>query len=132
MRKKKENIKINKAVCIDKDNIVKIKSGQAELIASGTVVAFEGNSIEVDITVTGESLKIIFSFSEENKGMMPDMANIINAQTMCSQPSFSSPIIYHHSPPFSTIFTPLRDTCPVKYIYSRTSRNEPFDFTSYF
>lgn len=81
-RKKNENIEINEAAGMSVGNILKIKSGQAELIASGTVIAFKGHPIEVEITADDESLRLIFFFSEENQGNIPVKANILNAQTV--------------------------------------------------
>lgn len=81
-KSKNENIKMNEAVGINKDNIVKIRSGQAELIASGTVTVFKGNPVEVEIAADDESLKLIFFFSEENQENIPVKANIRDAQTV--------------------------------------------------
>ncbi|MCW5198248.1 hypothetical protein VU06_00685 [Desulfobulbus sp. F3] len=81
-KNRNENREINEAIGINIDDSVKIRSGQAELIASGTVIAFKGNPVEIEITSAGESLKLIFFFSEENQENIPVKANILNAQTV--------------------------------------------------
>lgn len=80
--RRNENREMNESIGINTDDSVKIRSGQAKLIASGTVIAFKGNPVEIEITSAGESLKLIFFFSEENQENIPVKANILNAQTV--------------------------------------------------
>ena len=46
------------------DNI-KMKSGSADILATGTVIAFSGNPIEIEFGVGDDRLKIIFVFKDE-------------------------------------------------------------------
>lgn len=49
--------------------MIKIESGQAEVIASGTVIAFSGDPINITFGSQNETLKLIFEFKdEEGKG----------------------------------------------------------------
>ena len=44
---------------------VKIKSGPTEVIASGTVIGFAGNPIEITFGPSDERLKLLFAFQDE-------------------------------------------------------------------
>lgn len=45
--------------------LVKIESGPAEIVASGSVIAFSGNPITITYGTTDKPLKLVFAFKDE-------------------------------------------------------------------
>lgn len=66
----------------ERKKVLKINSGTAELIASGMIISFKGNHVEIETTIIDEPLRIVFFISEENEDDVPAKANILDKKTV--------------------------------------------------
>lgn len=55
---------------------VEIKSGNARIVVSGTVISFLGNPVEIKFGSAKEQLKIIFSFRDETNNDKISVENV--------------------------------------------------------
>jgi hypothetical protein len=62
---------------------VKIKSGPTEVIASGTVIGFAGNPIEITFGPSDERLKLLFAFQDEEGEAEPRLeTEVLDSTTL--------------------------------------------------